>query len=113
MVDALTFENLIGRQPELNRLVGSFLGAEPPGLTDQIRMSKASRVMSGVGRLRLWCLTCMSRWHREGRLAWILRESLRESRTLRLPDLSSPALAADERPFEVCPQPGTQAPFGW
>ena len=109
MADALTFENLIGRQPELNRLVGSFLGAEPPGLTDQIRMSKASRVMSGVGRLRLWCRTCMSRWHREGRLAWILRDS----RTLRLPDMSSPAFAADERPFEVIPQPGIQAPFGW
>ena len=109
MADALTLENLSGRQPELNRLVGSFLGAEPPGLRDQIRMSKASRVMSGVGRLRLWCLTCMSRWHREGRLAWILRES----RTLRLPDLSSPAFAAAERPFEVLPQPGTQAPFGW
>ena len=109
MAEALTFENLIGRQPELNRLVGSFLGAEPPGLRDQIRMSKASRVMSGVGRLRLWCLTCMSRWHREGRLAWILRES----KTLRLPDLSSQAFAAAERPFEVLPQPGTQAPFGW
>ena len=111
MVEALTFENqnLIGRQPELNRLVGSFLGAEPPGLGDQIRMSKASRAMSGVGRLRLWCLACMSRWHREGRLAWILRES----RTLRLPDLSSQAFAAAERPSEVLPQPGTQAPFGW
>ena len=109
MAEAPTFENLIGRQPELNRLVGSFLGADPPGLRDQIRMSKASRVMSGVGRLRLWCLACMSRWHREGRLAWILRDR----RTLRLPDLSSPAFAAAERPFEVLPQPGTQAPFGW
>lgn len=109
MVDALTFENLIGRQPELNRLVGSFLGAEPPGLGDQFRMSKASRAMSGVGRLRLWCLGCMGRWHREGRLAWICREW----RTLRLPDLSSQALAAAERPSEVLPQPGTQAPFGW
>ena len=109
MEDALTFENLIGRQPELNRLVGSFLGAEPPGLGDQFRMSKASRAMSGVGRLRLWCLGCMGRWHNEGRLAWICREW----RTLRLPDLSSQAFAAAERPLEVLPQPGTQAPFGW
>ena len=106
MVEAPTFENLIGRQPELNRLVGSLLGAEPPGLRDQIRMSKASRVMSGVGRLRLWCLTCMNRWYREGRLAWII---LRDQR----PDLSSLAFAAAERPFEVPPQPGFQAPFGW
>ena len=109
MVEVLTFENLIGRQPELNRLVGSFLGAEPSGLEDQIRMCKASRTMSGVGRLRLWCLTCMRRWHRGGRLAWILREW----RTLRLPDLSSQAFGAAERPSEVLPQPGTQAPFGW
>ena len=106
MAEAPTFENLIGRQPELNRLVGSFLGADPAGLMDQIRMSKASRVMSGVGRLRLWCLTCMNRWYREGRLAWII---LRDQR----PDLSSLAFAAAERPFEAPPQPGTQAPFGW
>ena len=109
MADALTFEHLIGRQPELNRLVGSFLGAEPPGLTDQIRMSKASRVMSGVGRLRLWCLTCMSRWHREGRLAWILRDC----RISKSQDLSSSAFAAFDRSPEAPPQPGPQAPFGW
>ena len=109
MAEALTFEKIIGGQPELNRLVGSFLGADPSGVKDQIRLSKASRVMSGVGRLRLWCLTCMSRWHREGRLAWILRDL----RTSKFPDLSSSAFVAAERPFEEPPQPGDQAPFGW
>ena len=49
-------------QPDLNRNVGAFLGADAPGLGQQGRMCLASKALAGHNRVRVWCLRCLWRW---------------------------------------------------
>ena len=71
-------------QPDLNRNVGAFLGADAPGLVQQGRLSLASEALAGHNRVRVWCLRSLWRWQWAG--IW---------------------------PGNAPPNPGNDFPFGW